>query len=208
LRNHLTRHVAGTALRLRVRTLIREEASRRPWWERLAPKGPWLMPAAGFAFAALLASNVTLLAQRDSPQERIGQEILSSHVRAMVTQRPIDVESSDRHTVKPWYAGKIAFSPPVVDHAMQGFPLLGGRVDYINGERVAALVYARDKHVIDLYVWPAERGRDKAPMALASRGYNLLHWSSDGMSFWAASDVEPAELASLQRLVSGNIRDR
>src|SRR5205823_14982913 len=108
----------------------------------------------------------------------------------------------DRHTVKPWYAGKLGFSPPVADYAGDGFPLLGGRLDSVDGEPVAALVYGHERHMIDVFVWPADSAPGKAPARLALRGHNLLHWSSAGMTYWAVSDLDSAELAALQRLMS------
>jgi anti-sigma factor RsiW len=177
-------------------------AYERPaWWLRGHGRG-FLAPAAGFAFAALLTSNVVLLAMQPSKDERIANEVLASHVRALFTERPIDVESSDRHTVKPWYAGKLGFSPPVADYAADGFTLVGGRLDSVDGDPVAALVYRHDKHLIDVFVWPAESAASKPPARLALRGHNLLHWSSAGMTFWAVSDLDAAELAALQRLMS------
>ena len=161
-----------------------------------------LAPAAGFALAALLASNVVLLAMQPSPEERIAHEVLSSHVRALFTERPIDVESSDRHTVKPWYAGKLGFSPPVADYAAEGFALVGGRLDSVDGDPVAALVYRHDRHMIDVFVWPADSAASSSPARLALRGHNLLHWSFAGMNFWAISDLDASELAALQRLMS------
>src|SRR5438552_14808098 len=127
-----TRYTARPELRARIVEALRAQpdrdvapASRRPQ----APRWRFLAPVAGFALAALFTSNVVLLATRPSRDERIAHEVLSSHVRALFTDRAIDVASSDRHTVKPWYAGKLGFSPPVADYAADGFPLLGGRLD-------------------------------------------------------------------------------
>ena len=110
--------------------------------------------------------------------------------------------STDQHTVKPWFDGRIDFAPPVKDLAAKQFPLLGGRLDYVNDRPVAALVYGSDKHLIDLYVWPvAKEGRDGEPMPqmAARNGYNAVHWSADGMDFWAVSDLEAAKLNDFAR---------
>jgi anti-sigma factor RsiW len=154
------------------------------------------------AFALLVSSNVALYSMLPSKADLTAQEVVASHVRALVAPRPFDVESSDRHTVRPWYQGKLSFSPPVTDFASEGFSLLGGRLDYLDDAPAAALVYRRDKHVIDVFIQPAS-SHDEAPTACARRGYNLLHWSANGMSYWLASDVEAGELVRLHGLLAG-----
>ncbi|MGE5616474.1 MAG: anti-sigma factor family protein [Bacillota bacterium] len=162
-----------------------------------------MAPAATGAFAVLSAINVALIAAIPSKEDRVTDEVVTSHVRALMTSRPIDVVSSDQHTVKPWYAGKLDFSPPVTDFAAQGFALAGGRVDYVNGRAVAALVYRDREHLIDLFVWPASQG-EEAVTAIERRGFNVVHWSSGGMAYWAASDAEAASLERLRQLVAAN----
>lgn len=111
----------------------------------------------------------------------------------------MDVVSSDQHTVKPWFNGKLDFSPPVKDLAAQEFPLIGGRLDYLSGHSVAALVFRRHKHIINLFVWPAKEGDSKAASVQPSQGYNLIHWSEAGMVFWAVSDLNDKELMEFVR---------
>lgn len=122
-------------------------------------------------------------------------QLVGSHIRSLLATHLTDVATSDQHTVKPWFAGKVDFSPPVVDLTARGFPLVGGRLDYVGGRVVAALVYRRNGHVINLFVWP-----DATPgNAAASReGYSLMRWSQAGLAFWAVSDLNPVELREFQ----------
>jgi anti-sigma factor RsiW len=129
-------------------------------------------------------------------------QVISSHVRALITGHTTDVVSTDRHTVKPWFNGRIDFSPPVNDLAQQGFPLVGGRVDYLDGRSVAALVYQRRKHVIDLFIWPMTSGEASGNESL--KGYNVIRWSNGGMYFVAVSDLNKMELEQFKNLLPKN----
>jgi len=159
----------------------------------------WLVPAA-VAAVLLLAIFFNLRIGNEAPPQF--REIADLHVAALAGSNPVDVTSTDRHTVKPWYAGKLGFSPPVADYAAEGFALVGGRLDSVDGDPVAALVYRHDRHMIDVFVWPADSAASSSPARLALRGHNLLHWSFAGMNFWAISDLDASELAALQRLMS------
>lgn len=130
------------------------------------------------------------------------QEVLAAHFRALQPVHAlVDVESTDQHTVKPWFDTHIDYSPPVRQLASAGFPLEGGRLDYVHNRPVAALVYRRGKHVINLFVWPGESGSGTTAGVTSERGINVQHWSNGGMTFWAVSDVSAADLQTFKELL-------
>jgi anti-sigma factor RsiW len=159
----------------------------------------WLNAAVPAALAALVILIAVPLLRGPSNDEILRREIVSSHVRSLMAGHLADVASSDEHTVKPWFAGKLNFSPTVVDLKNQGFPLIGGRLDYIDNRPVAALVYQRHKHYINLFVWPTRSESDADPEMISRQGYNVFHWSKAGMTYWAISDLNPAELQEFAR---------
>jgi anti-sigma factor RsiW len=155
--------------------------------------------AMGSAVSALAAYGLVAIVLRNDDAHRIESDVVSADLRSLQAGHLIDVVSTDQHTVKPWFDGRLDFAPPVKDLAGDGFPLKGGRLDYLDGRPVAALVYQRDKHLIDLYVWP-EGGAQTAFQSTASEnGYNVVHWSAGGMTLWAVSDVEAGQLADFAR---------
>jgi anti-sigma factor RsiW len=150
--------------------------------------------AMGTAMSAALAASVVLAVFRTDQEQTIAGEVVSAHIRSLQPGHLMDVETSDQHTVKPWFDGKVDVAPPVIDLTADGFTLLGGRLDYIDGEPVASVVYKRRKHVINLFV--AQRlGAEHANVTGRTvQGYNVRHWVGGGLDFWAVSDLDPTEL--------------
>lgn len=166
----------------------------------------WLRPlalAASLLVAVGLGAGVATWRLQPGDGDLVAQEVESSYVRSLlVKDRLIDIASSDEHTVKPWLNRQLDFSPPVHDFTEQGFTLLGGRLDYIAGRNVAVLVYRHRQHIINLMIWPARDGDVAAPEKAATRqGHNILYWHQDGMSYWAISDLNTADIAAFAKLV-------
>jgi anti-sigma factor RsiW len=145
------------------------------------------------AFALLFIGFVLWQGLR-SNGNHLADEVIGNHVRSLLATHLVDVASSDQHTVKPWFNGKIDFAPDVHDFAAAGFPLVGGRLDYLNGKTVVALVYRRNQHPINLFIAPAPGKVDTTPDILSRRGYNLIHWTRQEMEYWAVSDLNAEEL--------------
>ncbi|WP_082814696.1 anti-sigma factor family protein [Collimonas fungivorans] len=165
----------------------------------------WISLGGALAAGLALVLGLGLYLNLPSDQERLTDEVVASHVRSLQVDHLSDVVSSDQHTVKPWFNGKLDFSPPVVDLAPQGFPLVGGRLDYLAGRPVAALVYRRAKHPINLYIWPSNE-RDAAPQLQNHQGYHLVRWTWDGMNYWTISDLAANELQNFVGLVRSTVR--
>lgn len=218
IRRQATRHVPPGGLAGRIVQAVRAEAGavpapapasaraeapkRRGGLQALAWFGTGAATAWGLALV-LLASPLA-----PSSPDALAEAVTGNHVRSLMAAHLADVASTDQHTVKPWFAGKLDFSPPVVDLADEGFPLAGGRLDYLDGRTVAALVYRSGPHVINLFVWPAPEGKAQAPSFSTRQGYQLAHWAQGGMQAWAVSDLNAAELRNFAALVRARTAPR
>src|SRR5207253_10074031 len=165
----------------------------------------WLGLAAAIVFAAILVFNVVPRLQRPGADQFLARQLIASHVRSLIANHLTDVASSDQHTVKPWLDAKLDFAPAVVDLSEKGFPLVGGRLDYLDNRPVAALIYQRRKHFINLFVWPAEAGAAGTIKAMSRQGYQLLHWADSGFNYWAVSDVNAIDLQTFKLQFDGQM---
>jgi anti-sigma factor (TIGR02949 family) len=189
-------HRAPEALRSRIRFALRREAAASG--STALPRSGWLAYAASILLAAAVGSGGTFLALGERQEDRVAAEVIDSHLRSLLVTHLTDVASSDQHTVKPWFAGRSDVSPPVVDLRTEGFRLVGGRLDLIEGKPVPALVYKRREHVINVFVLPANRV--DLGETLTRLGYSLRHWDEGDLSFWAVTDAAPAELTEFEHL--------
>jgi anti-sigma factor RsiW len=169
----------------------------------LRAQRPGLMRhAAVLTFACALTAIATAMGfSRIERGTLLEREVVSAHVSSLLQDRPFQVASSNTHTVKPWFSRRIEFSPPVNDLASDGFQLLGGRIDYFGGRRVAAVVYRRYQHVVNVFLWPSTNTGELMPRHDTLNGYNLLVWKSGGMTYWAISDINAEELQQLHALL-------
>src|SRR5437867_7440380 len=216
---------APTGLRERIQSSLREEIAEQPA-RAVAPdarpqsatKQPeprsilfgtswnWLALAAAIVFAAIIAWNLLPGLRRPDAEQFLATQLIASHVRSLMANHLADVASSDQHTVKPWLDAKLDFAPPVVDLANAGFPLIGGRLDYLDNRSVAALIYQRRKHFINLFVWPAsDVSRRTKAKEISHQGYHLLHWIEGDFNYWAVSDVNKEDLQNFQHLFEEQI---
>jgi anti-sigma factor RsiW len=202
IRSHAARHKANEPLRAKVRTQIALQMAARAD-KKISPPRRWLSfnwatnwgwgsGLSGFAGGVALTLAMVMIVPMLVVQNSLPAELVADHVRSLKTGQLFEVASGDRHTVKPWFQGKLDYAPPVVDLQLDGFPLLGGRIERIAGRPVAALAYASNLHIVNVFVWPID---GKAPPQQAQRsGFNLLHWNDGAMQIWAVSDLEAGEL--------------
>lgn len=183
---------APNGLRQRVKAGFKSPVESMPWWPIW--KWNWLTGAVATGATVCLAALLTMTLSRREEEQRLAHEIVSSHIRSLMADHKVDVASTDQHTVKPWFNGKLDFSPPVKDLKAREFPLIGGRLDYLGGHSVSALVFQRQKHIINLFIWPGSENNPKPSSLATIQGYNAIHWSDAGMVFWAVSDLNAKEL--------------
>jgi anti-sigma factor RsiW len=159
----------------------------------------WIVAAAIVAVSGLVA-----IAQTPSTESLLADQIRDGHIRSLMAEHLTDVESSDAHVVRPWFSGRLDFSPWTANLADAGFPLRGGRLDYFDNRRVAAIVFQRREHVINLFVWPTPLGETQSARFERQSNYQMLHWSAAGMTYWAVSDLDAAELSDFVALVQSH----
>jgi anti-sigma factor RsiW len=182
-------------LERRVRAALRREVAAPP--RRFVALS---MLTAAAALVAIAFGLVPALRPRAEREDQLRAEVVSAHVRSLMVDHAVDVASSDQHSVKPWFEGKLDFSPPVTDLAAQGFSLVGGRLDYIARRPVAALVYKRRQHLVNVFVW-GEAGSPRSTQAFADSGLNVATWRRKGFAFWAVSTANADDLEALARLI-------
>jgi anti-sigma factor RsiW len=195
-------HTAPRVLEERIRSSLRSEKERRDLGRTSFRQ--WSAIAASVLLTISLGFSLYLMRGRLSSSELLARQVVSSHIRAMLGKHLVDVPSSDQHTVKPWFEGKLDFSPPVRDLKDAGFVLVGGRIDYVENRPIAALVYERRKHIINLFIWPSSKLSAATQRSETLNGFNLIQGTNAGMTFWAVSDLNTKELEQFVTLFSSD----
>jgi anti-sigma factor RsiW len=186
------RYTAPASLRARIEASLPQPQPQRQQPSRRSVLRGFAM---GSAVSALAASGVVALVLRQDDQQRILSEVVSAHLRSLQAGHLIDVVSTDQHTVKPWFNGKLDVAPPVIDLTAQGFTLVGGRLDYIDARAIGAVVYKRRQHVVNLFVAQTSSTEHRPPKTQTMQGFNCRRWGERGLNFWAVSDIGADELA-------------
>jgi len=200
VRKHYPRMEAPARLRVRIDAQV---GARRP-----AVQHSWRALAASIAVTAVLASGATSFILSPEPTDTTRDAVVAAHIRSLMAPNPIDIASSDKHTVKPWFNGKIPDAPRVVDLAQASFPLVGGRSDVVAHTAVPTLVYRHAKHLISLTAVPVPGRSDSGAASQSTGGYNILNWTNDGITYWAVSDIQSTDLSTFARLFRVTQADR
>jgi anti-sigma factor RsiW len=197
IREHLPREAAPPGLRTRVEAAV---GMRRPRSRLADTQFSWRALAASIAITAIVAGSSTSMLLSPPRSNSVRDGVVDAHIRSLMASQPIDVASSDRHTVKPWFNGRIPQAPRVVDLAKQDFPLVGGRIDVVGEIPVPTVVYGHGKHLISLTAMPAPERANSTPVPRTVDGYNMYRWTEDGVAYWAVSDLAAADLGKFAAL--------
>jgi len=200
LRRDLEYHRAPDLLRARVMRNVRAAAGHEGARSRPAAASWRWLSAAAAVVAVVGGTWVVAIMSRDRGDDATTREAVSGHIRSLMANHLTDVASTDQHTVKPWFSGKLDFSPPVTDFAGADYPLVGGRLDYLQGHSVAALVYMHRKHIINVFVWPMASAPERITPAATQQGFHVIHVTHAGMAYWVVSDLNAEDLASFARM--------
>jgi mycothiol system anti-sigma-R factor len=195
------RYTAPAHLRNKILASVRTPQRERRMREWM-PMG-WLQFGGALAAAVVLSSTVTYYSVVASNTDRVVDEVVASHVRSLITNHVTDVASSEQHTVKPWFNGRVDFAPLVKDLGEQGFPLVGGRLDYVDGRPVAALLYRHRQHWISVFMWPDQSSKDAATHSFSRSGYSVAQWTSGGLRFYVVADIASPELGEFVAQLRG-----
>ncbi|MGH6743188.1 MAG: anti-sigma factor family protein [Bradyrhizobium sp.] len=193
----MSQAVAGADLRYTAPPALRRRIEASLPQTRMIPNRRSVLRgfAMGSAVSAIAATGLVAIVLRNDDDQRIVSEVVSAHLRSLQAGHLTDVISTDQHTVKPWFNGKLDVSPPVIDLTAQGFTLIGGRLDYVDARAIGAVVYRRRQHIINLFVAQTASTEHRAAKMETMQGFNVRRWSEQGMNFWAVSDIAPDELA-------------
>jgi anti-sigma factor (TIGR02949 family) len=194
IRGSVPEYRAPEALRAAIRTALRGESAGGPWASRGLGR---LAYAASLLLAVAIGAGGSWLISGERREGLVADEVIDSHLRSLLAGHLTDVQSADKHTVKPWFAGRTELSPPGIDLTAEGFPLVGGRLDLIEGRPVPALVYRAGRHVINVFVLPARTGL--FGLSVTRRGYTVRRWTAGDLGYWAVSDAAPGEFDKFER---------
>ena len=203
LRENIVRFEAPAALRRQILKSIKQSRPVSPlahlhgWVQSLTSQ--WATLSAGVASGAL-ATFIGMHLYLSLPQDTLTDEVANNHVRSLMADHLSDVASTDQHTVKPWFTGKLDYAPPVQDFANRGFALVGGRIDYLDHRAVAAMVYRHQGHVINAFAWPVAQSNSVGEQR-TRRGFNMIEWNAEGLQYWLVSDLGMDDLTQFARII-------